>query len=218
MTTLPLTNDEADLAAVAAEAAAKVIPAPEALRPLTPMAATPGLASGFAGAVLAELDELPGRIAVLVGGELVTALSQSPIGGLDLAAALQPTLDAVARTLGTLVVGARAVDPSLVISDLGEDVTAVPLMGREPVAAILLSKAALSAATSPATEPEPALARGGPGGPGGERVRGHGSRYGDRRCPRGRSGCARAPSRHRAAARRRHGGDRRDRPHPDDRA
>ena len=165
MTTLPLTNDEADLAAVAAEAAAKVIPAPEALRPLTPMAATPGLASGFAGAVLAELDELPGRIAVLVGGELVTALSQSPIGGLDLAAALQPTLDAVARTLGTLVVGARAVDPSLVISDLGEDVTAVPLMGREPVAAILLSKAALSAATSPATEPEPALAAAAPAAP-----------------------------------------------------
>ena len=147
MTTLPLTNDEADLAAVAAAAAAAVIPAPEELRPLTPMAATPGLAAGFAGAVLAELDGGAGRIAVLVGAELVTALSQSPIGGLDLAAALQPTLDAVAEALHAAVATAQSVDAALVVTDLGEEVTAVPLMGREPVAAVLLSKDALRSGT-----------------------------------------------------------------------
>ena len=147
MTTLPLTNDEADLAAAAATAAASVIPSPEELRPLTPMAATPGLAAGFAGAVLADLDAGAGRIAVLVGADLVTALSQSPIGGLDLAAALQPTLDAVAETLHASLATARSVDAALVVSDLGEEVTAIPLMGREPVAAVLLSKDALRTAT-----------------------------------------------------------------------
>lgn len=157
MTTLPLTNDEADLAAVAAAAAAAVIPAPEELRPLTPMAATPGLASGFAGAVLVDLDGDAGRIAVLVGAELVTALSQSPIGGLDLAAALQPTLDAVAESLQARTAIARAVDPGLVVDDLGEETTAVPLMGREPVAAVLLSKEALRVATAGSVVVEPVL-------------------------------------------------------------
>jgi flagellar motor switch protein FliN/FliY len=140
----PLSTDETDLAVVAAAAAAGVLPAPEELDVALPLPGTPQLAAEFAGAVLTEIEGgTQGRLGVLVGEDLVTALSQSPLGGLDLAAALQPTLDAVAGALEMRAGVAREVDPALVVSDLGDAVTAVPLVGSGPVAVVLVPDALL---------------------------------------------------------------------------
>jgi len=159
MTTTPLTTDESDLAVEAAAAAAAVLPAPEELDVGMPLPATDQLASDFAGSVLVELEgSVSGRLAVLVGDELVTALSQSPIGGLDLAAAMQPTLDAAAGALQARAGVARAVDPALVVSDLGGAVVAVPLIGSGAVAVVLVPDQVLQAASRRSASPEPAPA------------------------------------------------------------
>ena len=90
MTTAP-TND-VQIALNAATAAAAVLPSAEPLTPGTPLAGGEGVAEPFAGAVIADFEGeyAGGRVAVLVGDDLVAALAASPLGGLDLAAALQP--------------------------------------------------------------------------------------------------------------------------------
>ena len=90
----------AEIATAAAAAGAAVMPAVATLTVGAVETGDAQVAGSFAGAVVADLEgAVPGRIALLVGQELVDALASSPLGGLDLAAALQPTLDAVAGAL-----------------------------------------------------------------------------------------------------------------------
>ena len=136
--TTPLTSPER--ATAAATAAAALLPAAEPLAAGAPEAGTPTTHTAFAGAAVCELD-LPGqpRAGILVGADLVEALAGSPLGGLDLAAAAQPALDAAAGALGTAAQPARAVDPELVAGDLGGSFTVVPLVGATgPAGALLL--------------------------------------------------------------------------------
>ncbi|WP_309649217.1 flagellar motor switch protein FliN [Nocardioides sp.] len=142
MTTPPLPSDPNDLAIAAGEAAAEVLPA---ATPLVAGGAQPGtehVVSSFAGAAVAEVAG--SRIAVLVGDELVAALEASPLGGLDLAAAVQPALDAVAAVLGGSAQAATQVELTLVVSDLGGPFTVVPLIGSGIAAALLLPDALLA--------------------------------------------------------------------------
>ena len=156
---------EAAMAVVteAAAAAAEVLPAAE---PLAPAGARPGTADligAFAAGVVARVDNTgartTGHVAVLVGADLVEALASSPIGGLDLAAACQPALDAVARTLGGSAAAAQQVDLSLLGTDLGGSFTAVPLAGTGTAAAVLVSDALLPVAAPQDAEPAAAPAR-----------------------------------------------------------
>lgn len=136
-----------DLAAAAAEAAAEVLPS---ATQLTAGPAQPGsvhVTAAFAGAAVAELDgQVPGRVAVLVGKDLVDALAESPLGGLDLAAAAQPALDAIANVLGGRARPATQVDLSLVVGDLGGEFTTVPLIGAGIAAAVLVPLSTLQQA------------------------------------------------------------------------
>jgi flagellar motor switch protein FliN/FliY len=135
------------LALAAAEAAAAVLPAAE---PLLASAAQPGtehVTGLFAGAAVTDVGgAVSGRIAVLVGEELMAALASSPLGGLDLAAAAQPALDAAAAVLGAAAGAARQVELELVLADLGGDFTVVPLIGSGVAAALLLPVDALARA------------------------------------------------------------------------
>ena len=135
-----------DLAAKAAEAAAAVLPsvAPLAAGPAQP--GSPHVTAAFAGAAIAELDGVPGRLAVLVGSELVDALAGSPLGGLDVAAAAQPALDAAALTLGARARAGQSVDLALVVGDLGGEFTTVPLIGVGIAGAVLIPHVTLAAA------------------------------------------------------------------------
>jgi flagellar motor switch protein FliN/FliY len=146
-----------DLALAAATAAAAVLPSVD---PLVAAGAQPGnehVTAAFAGAAIAELDgALSGRIAVLVGEELTEALASSPIEGLDLAAAVQPALDAIAATLGGTAKAARTVELDLVVSDLGPDFTVVPLIGTAIAASVLIQNHLLEpGAADPTPEIEP---------------------------------------------------------------
>ena len=86
-------------AVAAANAAAGVLPSVNPLVAGDPLVGDDAVASTFAGGAVAGVSG-GGRIAVLVGADLVDALSSSPVAGLDLAAAVQPALDAAAASLG----------------------------------------------------------------------------------------------------------------------
>ena len=148
MSTLTDTETLTGPVARAAAAAAAVLPAATPLVPGTPVPGAGGASAGFAGAVVTELH-LPGapRVAVLVGTDLVEALASSPLGGLDLAAATQPALDAAAAALGTGCGAAREVSVALVDADLGGPFVLVPLLGAGvPCGALLVADAAVTAA------------------------------------------------------------------------
>ncbi|MCW2856973.1 MAG: flagellar motor switch protein FliN [Marmoricola sp.] len=161
MTSTPLGSPAAqptgaDLALAAASAAAAVLPSVE---PLVAAGAQPGnehVTAAFAGAAIAELDgALTGRVAVLVGDELTQALAASPIEGLDLAAASQPAIDALAEILGGTAKAARTVGLDLVLSDIGPDFTVVPLIGSGIAASILIQDHLLEARPAAVEQPPP---------------------------------------------------------------
>ncbi|RNL62643.1 flagellar motor switch protein FliN [Nocardioides marmoriginsengisoli] len=161
MTTSPFAEQNpgltgADLALAAASAAAAVLPSVD---PLVAAGAQPGnehVVASFSGAAITELDGArTGRIAVLVGDELTGALASSPIDGLDLAAATQPALDAIAATLGASARAAQTVSLDLVLSDLGPDFTVVPLIGAGIAASVLIQDRLLVAAATNAAPEAP---------------------------------------------------------------
>lgn len=152
-----MTDATTALAESVAEAAAAVLPAvtPLVLGPAQP--GSPHVAAAFAGGAVADLDGgVPGCVVVLVGRELVDALASSPMGGLDVAAAVQPALDAAALRLGARARSGRTLD--LEADDF--DVTAVlaggfwtvPLIGTGIAAAVLVPDATLEGAKEPITE------------------------------------------------------------------
>ncbi|MCW2752624.1 MAG: flagellar motor switch protein FliN [Marmoricola sp.] len=146
----------AELALAAASAAAAVLPSVE---PLVAAGAQPGnehVTAAFAGAAIAELDgPLTGRVAVLVGDELTQALAASPIEGLDLAAATQPAIDALAEVLGGTAKAARTFGLDLVLSDIGPDFTVVPLIGSGIAASILIQDHLLEGRPADVEQPPP---------------------------------------------------------------
>jgi flagellar motor switch protein FliN len=155
-------NPVAEIARAAAVAGAAVLPAAEPLTVGAVAEGDPQVAGPFSGAVLAEVEgPVPGRIAVLVGRELVEALASSPVGKLDLAAALQPTLDAVAESLHTRVGAARMVGIGLVVRDIGSPFTVAFLHTSSVAGAIIVPDSLLISAqnaeiseSAPAAEPE----------------------------------------------------------------
>ena len=160
MTTLQLTADESALALAAATAAATVLPAHEQVTPAAPQAGGAAVTAPFAAAVVADLDgRVPGRVALLVGPDLAGAMAQSPLGGLDLGAALQPTIDAVASALGARAGAARGTELALVVADLGGPFTAVPLVGSGFAAAVLVPDTTLRVGVRAVTEQSSATSR-----------------------------------------------------------
>lgn len=86
---VPVALTPADVAPVAADAE---VPLPEA--PGAAVVARLGVAPG---------SPVEGQVVVVVAADLVEALRSSPLGELDVAAAVQPALDAAAAALGTTV-------------------------------------------------------------------------------------------------------------------
>jgi flagellar motor switch protein FliN len=143
-----VTNENnAKLALAAAAAGAAVLPAPEPLAVGTVAPGDPQVAGPFAGAVAADVEgPVGGRIAVLVGQELVDALASSPLGGLDIAAALQPTLDAVAAAVHVRVGAAREVPTAQVAREVDAPFTVAFLHTTSIAAAILVPDMILTSA------------------------------------------------------------------------
>ena len=139
---------------------------------------------------------------MLVGADLVGALAASPLGGLDLAAALQPTLDAAAAALGVRVRAPPARSSSAWCSPTSAAPSPlVPLAGSRPAATLLLPDAVLrAAALAIATHEQPAT----PSGPGRRMLAAEPAEPTPSapvaRCPGGPAPTARRPSRPRPTA------------------
>jgi len=135
-----------DVALAAAEAAADLLPAAEAL---TAGGAQPGseqVAALFASGVVADLaGGASGPLGLLIAEDLVQAIQDSPIEGLDLAAAVQPALDAAAEALGGSAQVARVLSPTETTALFADGFTVVPLTGSMIAGALLVSNATLSA-------------------------------------------------------------------------
>jgi flagellar motor switch protein FliN/FliY len=120
--------------AAAARAAASLVPATTQLVAGTPVSDPDGapLPPAAAAAVAAGLSgEVSGDVVLVVSSDVVEALSNSPVGKMDVAAALRPALEAAAATLGRVrVASERLVDPVAALDGLRDKgmFVAVPLM------------------------------------------------------------------------------------------
>lgn len=150
MTAAPIVPGPHDeVARTAAEALAALLPASEQLEAGAAQPGSEHITTLFAAAVIADLGgPISGRVGVLVAEELTQALSSSPMGQLDLAAAVQPALDAAAAALGGTAQAGRSVSLDDVVTDMAGDFTAVPLMGSTILAAVLVPDTTLEVAAA----------------------------------------------------------------------
>lgn len=139
-TPTPIVVPADDLHATAVRAAEALVTLLPATSDLTVGAAQPSAlvdTAAWAGAAVAPLAK-DGLVGVLVGAELVSALAESPMGPLELGAALQPSLDAAAVALGSTAGAGRTVEATDLASTVGSATVAVPLVAAGATAAVLL--------------------------------------------------------------------------------
>ncbi len=158
---------------VAAQAAAARLPSSQPLQPGQPSSdiADPALLpEDAAGAVTTRLSgAVQGEAVLVVAGELVQALQESPLGALELAPAVQPAFEAAAATLGQVIVEpGRELEAELALDSLpgvGAAVV-VPLVNAAgEVNATFALALAIQAASAPAP-PHPGSAGAATGQPG----------------------------------------------------
>jgi flagellar motor switch protein FliN/FliY len=140
MTAPTITEPQLALARTAAEAALAVLPTSRELIVGAPVAASPdALTSGqaitahFSGAA-------SGEVVVVVGQDLADALKESPLGELDLTAAVRPALEAAARAFGPVVLDpGQLMEPDVALSAIAAKpgAIAVPLLDGGEVRAVL---------------------------------------------------------------------------------
>jgi flagellar motor switch protein FliN len=120
--------------AAAARAAAGLVPATAELVPGAPVSDPDSvpLPADAATAVTAGLSgEVSGDVVLIVSADVVEALSNSPVGKMDVAAALRPALEAAAATLGRVrIASERLEEPASALDGLRDKgmFVAVPLL------------------------------------------------------------------------------------------
>jgi flagellar motor switch protein FliN len=140
MTAPTITAPQLALARTAAEAALAVLPTSRTLTVGEPVgAAADALAEGQA--VTAKFSgAATGEVVVVVGQDLADALKESPLGELDLTAAVRPALEAASRVFGPVVLDpGQVMDAPVALSALAakQDAIAVPLVEGSDVRAVL---------------------------------------------------------------------------------
>src|SRR3954454_20003413 len=140
MTAPTITAPQLALARTAAEAALAVLPTSRQLVTGEPIgAAADTLTEGqaitarFSGAAV-------GEVVVVVGQDLAAALKESPLGELDLTAAVRPALEAAARAFGPTVLDpGQLMEPGVALSAVAAktDAVAVPLLDGGDIRAVL---------------------------------------------------------------------------------
>ena len=140
MTTSTMTEPQLALARTAAEAALAVLPTSRELRAGAPVPATAdaltegqAITAKFSGAAV-------GEVVVVVGQDLADALKESPLGELDLTAAVRPALEAAARAFGPVVLDpGQLMEPGVALSAIAakSGAVAVPLLDGGDVRAVL---------------------------------------------------------------------------------
>ena len=140
MTAPTITAPQLTLARNAAEAALAVLPTSRALTVGNPIAATADVLADGQAVTAKFSGAANGEVVVVVGQDLADALKESPLGELDLTAAVRPALEAASRVFGPVVLDPGAVmEPGVALSALAakEDAVAIPLVEGEEVRAVL---------------------------------------------------------------------------------
>src|SRR5690349_12930929 len=170
MTAPTITAPQLALARNAAQAALAVLPTSRELAVAAPIAATADVLPAGQAVTAKFSGAANGEVVVVVGQDLADALRESPLGELELTAAVRPALEAAARVFGPVVLDPGVVmEPGVALSALAakDDAVVVPLVEGEEVRALL----ALALSPWPSDEPgqidvapqrmAPAMTRGG---------------------------------------------------------
>jgi flagellar motor switch protein FliN len=140
MTAPAITEPQLALARSAAEAALAVLPTSRELAVGGPVAATPDALSDGQAVTAKFTGAATGEVVVVVGQDLADALKESPLGELDLTAAVRPALEAAARMFGPVVLDpGQLMEPGVALSALAakDAAVAVPLLDRGDVRAVV---------------------------------------------------------------------------------
>jgi flagellar motor switch protein FliN/FliY len=140
MTAPTITAPQLALARTAAEAALAVLPTSRALLVADPVAATADILTEGQAVTAKFSGAATGEVVVVVGQDLADALKESPLGELDLTAAVRPALEAAARAFGPVVLDPGVVmESGVALSAIAakDDAVAVPLIEGNEVRAVL---------------------------------------------------------------------------------
>jgi flagellar motor switch protein FliN/FliY len=140
MTAPTITAPQLALARNAAEAALAVLPTSRTLTVGAAVAATADALTEGQAVTARFSGAASGEVVVVVGQDLADALKESPLGELDLTAAVRPALEAAARVFGPVVLDPGVVmEPAVALSALAakDDAVTVPLVEGGEVRAVL---------------------------------------------------------------------------------
>ncbi|WP_433371152.1 flagellar motor switch protein FliN [Actinoplanes sp. CA-142083] len=140
MTAPTITAPQLALARNAAEAALAVLPTSRALAVAAPIAATADVLPEGQAVTAKFSGAANGEVVVVVGQDLADALKESPLGELDLTAAVRPALEAASRVFGPVVLDpGQIMEPGVALSALAakDDAVLVPLVEGEDVRAVI---------------------------------------------------------------------------------
>jgi len=131
MTAPTITAPQLMLARTAAEAALGVLPTSRELVAGEPVAAAADILTDGQAITARFSGAATGEVVVVVGQDLADALKESPLGELDLTAAVRPALEAAARAFGPTVLDpGQLMEPGVALSAIAAkpDAVAVPLL------------------------------------------------------------------------------------------
>jgi len=140
MTAPTITDPQLALVRTAAESALAVLPTSRELLVGAPVTASPDMlttgqavTAKFSGAAI-------GEVVVVVGQDLADALKESPLGELDLTAAIRPALEAAARAFGPVVLDpGQLMESGVALSAIAakNQAVAVPLLDGGEIRAVI---------------------------------------------------------------------------------
>ncbi|AGL21223.1 flagellar motor switch protein FliN [Actinoplanes sp. N902-109] len=140
MTAPTITEPQLALVRTAAEAALAVLPTSRQLTVGAPVTASGGMLATGQAITARFSGAATGEVVVVVGQDLADALKESPLGELDLTAAVRPALEAASRVFGPTVLDpGQLMEPEVALSAIAakENAVAVPLLDAGEVRAVL---------------------------------------------------------------------------------
>jgi flagellar motor switch protein FliN/FliY len=140
MTAPTITAPQLTLVRSAAEAALAVLPTSRELQVGAPVTASADMLTTGQAVTAKFSGAATGEVVVVVGQDLADALKESPLGELDLTAAVRPALEAAARTFGPVVLDpGQLMEPGVALSAIAakEDAVAVPLLDGGDIRAVI---------------------------------------------------------------------------------
>lgn len=140
MTAPTITDPQLALVRTAAEAALAVLPTSRDLLVGAPVTATADMLTTGQAITAKFSGAATGEVVVVVGQDLADALKESPLGELDLTAAVRPALEAAARAFGPVVLDpGQLMEPGVALSAIAAKAgsVAVPLLDGGDIRAVI---------------------------------------------------------------------------------